>query len=186
MFFAKVIDSKFSTVLQDHVARRAEKMAARMMANPALGPAIERELSRQEQRFMSNELGMPMKTRYRDVYEFVDEVVLDLYPAQLSNEIRWCAKWWAHPAAVRRLTMMWASWETHRAENPATGEESWARFIGDYHFRWLTGPYSPFIRCSDTKHAMPPSLPSDPIPMTNPTADNTPAGAPQTSEGETR
>lgn len=167
-YLAKVIDSAFSTVLKTTVEARVQKVTAKFIANPAIGPAIDREMARQALRYETAELGLPVKTRYRDVYEFVDEVFLELYPAQLSNDVRWCARWWAHPAAVRRLTMAWASWETHRAENPATGEEVWARYVGDYHFRWLTGPNSPFVNCKEDKHRASPALPSAPMVLNDP------------------
>jgi hypothetical protein len=130
---------------------------------PAL---VARETRRQADRWMTEELGLPVRTHFRDVYEFVDEFLVEFYPIQQENGRRWCSHWWEHPAAVRRLTLMWASWEHHRADAPATGEEVWARVVGDYHFRWLTGPYGPFIRCTGDKHSVLDPLKSDPIPVT--------------------
>lgn len=169
-YLSKMMDTALSALLENTVSQRTGKVAAKVLGTPSVGPAIDRELDRQAQRFMATDLGMPMKTRYRDVYHWVDEVFLDLYPAQAGGDVHWCSQWWAHPAAVRRLTMMWASWEAHRAENPATGEEIWARVVGDYHFRWLTGTYSPFTRCSNS-HKPSPLLDSEPMPLTDPAAD---------------
>jgi hypothetical protein len=165
MIIAGMVQKSLELALTPFLEPHTSKLAGRFLQRKGLSQAIERQFARQVEQFATSELGFPMHTRYRDVYEFVDEIVLDLYPAQTGGDIRWCAKWWAHPAAVRRLTMMWASWEVHRAENPATGEEVWARYVGDYHFRWLTGQYGPFGRCSQG-HNPSPQLPHDPIPMT--------------------
>lgn len=136
----------------------------RVLGDRRVPGLIARETRRQTDRWMTEELGLPVTTRYRDVYQFVDEFLVEFYAVPTSQSVKWCDHWWEHPAAVRRLTLMWASWERHRADNPATGEEVWARVVGDYHFRWLTGTYSPFTRCSST-HKLSEPLRSAPIPV---------------------
>ena len=133
--------------------------------DPRIPALVRRETRRQSDRWMTEELGLPVRTHFRDVYEFVDEFLVEFYAIQQENGRRWCSRWWEHPAAVRRLTLMWASWEHHRADAPATGEEVWARVVGDYHFRWLTGPYGPFVRCGAEKHSVLDPLDSEPIPV---------------------
>lgn len=165
MIIAGMVQKSLATALLPFLEPKTSNLAGKFLQRKGLSKAIDRQFARQVEQFATSELGFPMRTKYRDVYQFVDEVVLELYPVQTGGEIRWCAKWWAHPAAVRRLTMMWASWEVHRAENAATGEEVWARYVGDYHIRWLTGQYGPFGRCSQG-HNPSPQLPHDPIPMT--------------------
>lgn len=125
---------------------------------------VRRRARREQSRWLAEQLDVPMPTRFASVYDFVDEVVLDLYAFDPANDRKWCRRWWDHPAAVRRLTMMWASWEHHRAERPATGEEEWARVVGDHHMAWLAGPFGPFTACQ-FEHVATPPLASEPIPL---------------------
>lgn len=132
--------------------------------DPRLPHLVRRRARREQSRWLAEELDVPMPTRFASVYDFVDEVVLDLYAFDPANDRKWCRRWWDHPAAVRRLTMMWASWEHHRAERPATGEEEWARVVGDHHMAWLAGPFGPFTACQ-FEHVATPPLASEPIPL---------------------
>ncbi|RRO98198.1 DUF4913 domain-containing protein [Corynebacterium bovis] len=125
---------------------------------------VRRKALKEQSRWLVEELDAPMPTRFSSVYEFVDEVVLDLYGFDPANDRRWCRRWWAHPAAVRRLTMMWASWEHYRAEAPATGEETWTRLVADHHMTWLAGPFGPFTGCQFA-HVDSPPLDSEPMPL---------------------
>ncbi|MEL4211997.1 DUF4913 domain-containing protein [Corynebacterium bovis] len=132
--------------------------------DPRIPHLVQRKVRKQQSRWLVEELDAPMPTRFSSVYDFVDEVILDLYCFETAQDRRWCPRWWDHPAAVRRLTMMWASWEHHRAESPATGEEVWTREVGDYHMRWLVGPFGPFQGCRSSHNANRP-LDSEPIPL---------------------
>ncbi|RRO82665.1 hypothetical protein CXF45_10430 [Corynebacterium bovis] len=135
-----------------------------MVSDRSLKQRIERRAGRDARHLLAAELDVPVRTRYMNVYDFVDDVVLDLYGFHTAQDRRWCAKWWDHPAAVRRLTMMWVSWEKHRIDRPATGEEEWTRVVGDYHMRWLVSPFGPFQSCRD-RHVPNPSLPSEQVPL---------------------
>lgn len=167
MLITEKISSIIDSALSAPIKEKATAVVMSALSTPGLQDSIDREIARQARRSLSQEFGVPLDTVFDNVYDFVDEIVMGLYAQQTSSDLRWCGSWWAHPAAMRRLTMMWASWESHRAENPATGEEVWARVVGDYHFKWLTGSYGPFIRCSHG-HNPTPQLPSDPIPTTEP------------------
>ncbi|MBF4554387.1 DUF4913 domain-containing protein [Corynebacterium suicordis] len=112
---------------------------------------LERLSDKHARAAMARELELPVQTRFSDVFEFVDRVVVDLYGTQTSNEWRWCEQYYRHKPALRRLTLMWVTWENMRAEMPATGEEVWMRTIGDYHMNMLMGSRGPFTRCT-TKH----------------------------------
>lgn len=150
----QVVKSTFDAVVREEVGR--------MLADPRFDALSRRRARREASRWLVEELDAPMPTRFSSVYEFVDDVILDLYGFDPANDRRWCRRWWAHPAAVRRLTMMWASWEHYRAEAPATGEETWTRLVGDHHMAWLVGPFGPFTGCQFA-HVDSPPLDSEPM-----------------------
>lgn len=159
-FVKKVMARQMAETVQAEAAGAIRPVGAELDV-PQL---VRRRARREQSRWLAEELDVPMPTRFASVFDFVDEVVLDLYGFDIANDRKWCRRWWDHPAAVRRLTMMWASWEHHRAERPATGEEEWARVVGDHHMAWLAGPFGPFTACQ-FEHVATPPLASEPIPL---------------------
>ncbi|RRQ11986.1 DUF4913 domain-containing protein [Corynebacterium bovis] len=159
-----MIGKQLAQVFAEPLGAAVAAEMRQMSVDPATVERARRRARDEKQRWLAAELGEPVRTRYMNVYDFVDDVILDLYGFHTAQDRRWCAKWWDHPAAVRRLTMMWVSWEKHRMDGPATGEEEWTRVVGDYHMRWLVGPFGPFQSCRD-RHTPNPSLPSEPMPL---------------------
>ena len=65
-----------------------------------------------------------------------------------GGPIVWCASWWAHPAAVLRLSALWRAWEALRLE-PATGMSNWWTLHFDPHMRvLLDADRGPFASCA--------------------------------------
>lgn len=123
---------------------------------------LEKLADKHAQAQLARELELPARTRFSDIFEFVDRVVVDLYGTQMTQELRWCEQFYLHKAAMRRLTLMWVTWENMRAEMPATGEEVWMRTIGDYHMNFLMSGRGPFTRCT-TSHK--PDTPLTVVPL---------------------
>lgn len=156
------IGGTVAKLLQTVAAGAVSAQVKRITGDPRLPVLLDREARREADRWMTEELGLPVQTRYRDVYQWVDEFFVEFYAVSQNQEKKWCDHWWEHPSAVRRLTMMWASWEQHRVQHPATGEEIWTRVVGDYHFRWLIGSTGPFSKCA-AKHTVLEPLESAPM-----------------------
>jgi len=97
------------------------------------------------------ETGEPVQHFY-DLEEFVVEYLLPNWEHRLDDKrYHWCAKWWAHPAAVTRLGHLWEAFEAARRE-PAPAMSSWWRDHVDHHMPWLTSEVGPFEMCSSREH----------------------------------
>lgn len=172
--FDKSINDALSKLLTPRITAAVPKAIKTSLPSSAekLDKLVEDRLGKIKTRVIARELGLPAPTVYRDVFEFVDHVVLDLYATEISNQNGWCSKWYAHGGAQRRLTLMWVTWEKARIEEPATGEEGWMRTIGDYHMAFLMGSRGPFAACNRMEHRPDTPLPSEPIPLPSANEDH--------------
>lgn len=89
--------------------------------------------------------GQPVQHFY-DLEEFVVEYLLPNWEHKIDRRTHWCARWWAHPAAVTRLGHVWEAFEAARRE-PAPAMSSWWRDHVDHHMGWLTSQDGPFELC---------------------------------------
>ncbi len=83
--------------------------------------------------------------------DWVEAYFRPIFRRPLGGEFRWCARWWAHPEAVSRLTALWRTWEQYRLE-PATGISDWYGGHLDHHLPILLGARGPFCQCSPAEH----------------------------------
>lgn len=114
---------------------------------------------------------------YTGVDQFVDQFVLPQWRYRLDVEdVRWCARWWEHAAALGRLEALWEAFEVMRLED-APSLSVWYRDHFDVHMTVLTQRNGVFHRCSGERavHEQPPVWPHGQVPagFLSPT---TPAG----------
>ncbi len=108
----------------------------------------------------------PPVRRYTGVDEFVDQFVLPQWRYRLDIEdVRWCARWWEHTAALGRLEALWEAFEVMRLDDgPALSV--WYRDHFDTHMTVLTQRNGVFHRCSGQRgiHEQPPVWPHGQVP----------------------
>lgn len=85
---------------------------------------------------------------YADVETWVEACYTTTFPRQ--GRARWCARWWAHPEAVLRLTALWQSWELARVQSG--GFADWLTRYLDPINSHLTGEEGPFSACTKDRH----------------------------------
>lgn len=93
--------------------------------------------------------GEDFEPLYPDVEAWVEAVYTTTFPRQ--GRARWCARWWAHPEAVLRLTALWQSWELARVQ-PGSGFADWlTRYLDPIHAQ-LISDEGPFSACTKDRH----------------------------------
>lgn len=125
---------------------------------------------------------------YSDVGEFVDHFVLPHYRHQLFKDVRWCAYWWEHTAAVTRLEYLHEAFEHMCLDDPPS-KSVWLRDHFDKHMSVLTVPTGVFWRCDATTgvHEIAPLWPTSTRPLTQFTREPDPpppTGADTSTEQE--
>ncbi|MBO1768250.1 DUF4913 domain-containing protein [Allobranchiibius sp. GilTou38] len=103
---------------------------------------------------------------FSGVDTFVDEFVLPQWRYRLDTEdVRWCARWWEHTAALGRLEALWEAFEAMRLEGGAS-LSTWYRNHFDVHMTVLTQRNGVFHRCSAERgvHEQPPVWPHEQVP----------------------
>ncbi len=115
---------------------------------------------------------------YGDVGEFVDHFVLPHYRHQLFKDVRWCAYWWEHTAALTRLEYLHEAFEHMCLDDPPS-KSVWLRDHFDKHMSALTVPTGVFWRCDATTgvHEIAPLWPTATRPATQFTREPDPATA---------
>lgn len=151
--------------------------ALSVVPSPAvLGPAVAAAVSTD---------GPPAVTEpvYADVGEFVDHFVLPHYRHQLFKDVRWCAYWWEHTAALTRLEYLHEAFEHMCLDDPPS-KSVWLRDHFDKHMSVLAAPTGVFWRCDATQdvHDIAPLWPTGPRPVTQfRRVDDPPCGGAATS-----
>ncbi|MGW9588627.1 DUF4913 domain-containing protein [Microbacterium sp. NPDC055455] len=144
--FDKPIGEVIGPLISGHVKPALAAELKKLAEHPQFKLRARKTAVLAVEKWAQDNIAWPSPTRYGDVYEFFDEYVAVMWPA--NNESRWCAQWWKHPDVVRRLTVMWMSFEARVREKPATGEDEWLRLVGDVHMRILTDKNrGPFASC---------------------------------------
>lgn len=69
--------------------------------------------------------------------------------------MRWCDQWDQHDEAVVRLTALWQSWETARANPDPQVMSRWILEHLDKHMAVLTSVDGPFTECGRQGHTLP-------------------------------
>lgn len=77
-----------------------------------------------------------------------------------SQGAAWCASWWAHTEARRRITGLWREWEVAFATDAFT--DWWGVF--DEHWKAITASDGPFGRCRGGEHSRHPPLDLNTVP----------------------
>ena len=91
--------------------------------------------------------GTPPK-KFAGVDDFVDRFVLPNWRYRLDMEdVRWCARWWEHTAAMGRLEVLWEAFEVMCLED-GPSMSIWYRDHFDVHMSVLTQRNGVFYRCS--------------------------------------
>lgn len=107
------------------------------------------------------------------VESWVEEIFAKTYIRDLGPDSRWCARWWAHPEAVARLTGLWLTWERayQRDHADPADDTAMATWIRDYLDRLLPPLMSsrgPFAACRPEQHMDQEPLPTEPAPALPP------------------
>ncbi|MEW1736243.1 DUF4913 domain-containing protein [Nocardia beijingensis] len=109
-------------------------------------------------------------TECKDLAEFVETILLPLYPRLLIEAsdlpslqhaypdlcdtvflVRaWCAEWWKHSDAVVRLDSLWQEWEFERRRSEDPSLSHWIIHHADPHMAVLMSPFGTFAGCSTT------------------------------------
>ena len=148
--FQKLYDKAFEPSLNEFAIPVIHKEVGRIKDAPGFEEMLAQAARNGAQMWVQELQGGPQRTKYEDVYDFVDRYVCMMWP---KNQTRaWCPQWWDHPEVVRRFTLMWTTWESAVAQKPATGEEQWLRTVGDVHMKVLADRDGSFMRCDDNKH----------------------------------
>ena len=107
----------------------------------------------------------PVEPLHADVETWVEHVYVKTFIRPYSqNERRWCARWWAHPEAIVRLTALWETWEAARAAEDPHPMADWLWRYLDTLNAVLLGPEGPFASCSPDKHVEQPPMHTEPAP----------------------
>ena len=101
---------------------------------------------------------------YPDVQSWVENLYVVTFIRPDTQQVRWCASWWAHPEAIIRLTALWQTWEIARLV-PGTGMADWLRTNLDSLAPVLHSATGPFASCSPNTHRN-----QQPMQVTNPPA----------------
>ncbi|MCF4006130.1 DUF4913 domain-containing protein [Corynebacterium uropygiale] len=106
--------------------------------------------------------GMINDPYFPDVYSFVEDFLLGLYPTTLADQkqVNWNKWWYKHEFAIARLTALWMRYEQLRVEDPQAHLETFLRVHADYHMKWLMTDGEFFSRTKRTNQDACP-LPSD-------------------------
>ncbi|NYJ76543.1 DUF4913 domain-containing protein [Allobranchiibius huperziae] len=108
----------------------------------------------------------PPPRQFAGVDEFVDRFVLPQWRYRLDTEdVRWCARWWEHTAAMGRLEALWEAFEVMRLDD-APSMSIWYRDHFDVHMSVLTQRDGVFHRCSAERgiHEQPRLWPHEQVP----------------------
>jgi len=112
--------------------------------------------------------GQALQPHFGSVEAFVTDYLSLVSEVRTGGPLVWCASWWAHPAAVARLTALWRAWEALRLE-PATGMSNWWTLHFDPHMRvLLDAERGPFASCTRGQHQ---EGKPGPLPLTEPAED---------------
>lgn len=111
--------------------------------------------------------------QYETVNAFVEDFIARAYCYPLGQERVWCPEWYAHPAALARLTALWIAYETVRIKTPHQLVTWWIS-QADPTMRVLFDPKGVFKGCSiemghKTERPYGGRLPTLPTPPLNPT-----------------
>lgn len=81
--------------------------------------------------------------------EWVENLLVPTYLAEVSSSATWCASWWAHPAAVARFHAAWLAWQelTDPASGGRTGPSVWHRDHLDPMLAQVRSGSGPFAGC---------------------------------------
>ena len=100
---------------------------------------------------------------YESVTSWVEHSYSPIYIRKITQTVRWCPQWWAHPEAVIRLTALWRTWESARASDEDAAMADWLRTYFDAINPVLLSTDGPFHSCTLDRHAEP-----RPLPVTTP------------------
>ncbi|MGW1767194.1 DUF4913 domain-containing protein [Streptomyces sp. NPDC002073] len=112
---------------------------------------------------------------------WVTDLLVPTYLGEVSSSSAWCARWWAHPAAVARLHALWLAWQelTDPETSGRTGASVWHRDHLDPAMLQLRAGDGPFAACmtnsSRIQHDVLPVPPVEPLPKSAPVAEPEPA-----------
>lgn len=152
----KTIAPHLSAVMEETLA---DELAA-MVAKDDFTDAVRTRTREAVGQWSSRNLKEERETRYKDVFDFFDSYVAVMFPA--TSDTHWSPRWYEHPAVLRRMMLMWGTFEAKVAASPATGEEEWLRTIGQFHMKWLTDRHNgPFERCRGERSVVLEPLASD-------------------------
>ena len=99
---------------------------------------------------------------YPDVQSWVEQVYVVTFIRPDTQQLRWCASWWAHSEAIIRFTALWQTWEMARLV-PGTGMADWLRTNLDSLAPVLHSAAGPFASCKPGIHRD-----QEPMPITTP------------------
>ncbi|WP_331764135.1 DUF4913 domain-containing protein (plasmid) [Nocardia sp. NBC_01377] len=87
-------------------------------AERALNPPPEIEVEAEPEAEEEEKAEEEPELFYRDVGEFVDKQIANLYRREVGpsteGQRRWCPRWWDHGEAYGRLEDLWRAWEKAR------------------------------------------------------------------------
>lgn len=101
---------------------------------------------------------------------WVNNLLVPTYLAEVSSSATWCATWWEHPAAVARFHAAWLAWQelTDPETGGRTGPSVWHRDHLDPMLVQLRDGSGPFAGCMTNpdrrQHADLPVPPVEPLP----------------------
>lgn len=158
----KIVETVVSEDVQRIAAPILEEKIGELTSSSEFTDRVSEEAAKAVDSWASRVLGAESKRRYADVFSFFDEYVALMFP--MTPETSWSPRWWQHPSVMRRMMLMWVSYEAKVAASPATGEEEWLRTVGHFHMKWMTSRTDgPFSRCrGDRDHILEP-LNSEPM-----------------------
>ena len=89
---------------------------------------------------------------FSSLTSWVEHSYVTCYIRKLSQTLRWCPQWWAHPEAIVRLTALWQTWESARASKEPAAMADWLRTYLDAINPVLLSPDGPFSSCTLERH----------------------------------
>lgn len=163
-FFYDAVEKTMAPHVAELMADTVADEIAEVATSEGFAEAVEARSREAVAGWVAKNLHLEQETRYVDVFDFFDSYLSFMFPQ--TSETNWSARWWAHPAVLRRVMLMWGSFEAKVAAAPATGEEEWLRTIGHFHMNWLTQRHNgPFERTKPGRDVVLEPLASDPVSM---------------------
>lgn len=88
---------------------------------------------------------------YDDVFEWVDDWLLQTVRRRIAGNLHWCNKWYKHPEAYDRIKCLWKAWEATRYGDEDEASTWWIQHF-DNQWIQLTSNEGAMQFCTPDNH----------------------------------